>query len=110
MDNNTIITGGLDKQVKVWNLKDKTTITLLTSEKPQLGDTLTAIATNDKYVIALTLDGKLHFWNQNEISDKKLASKVIEGHQNYISSVIYNSKMQTVYSADTSGKISNNNL
>jgi len=106
VDNNTLVTGSLDKLVKVWKVKEKEIITLLTSTTPnRVEDIIAAVSNNDKYVICLTLDGRLHLWEISSLTDKKLPDKVIDGHQNYVSSVVYNSKLATTFSADTNGKI-----
>lgn len=110
IDNNSFVTGSLDKFVKIWKIKEKEITTLYSIEDPskRVESILAAVASSSQYIIALTLDGKMHFWEHSKIADKKTPDQVFDGHQNYISSVLYNSKLQTVYSADNDGKISNN--
>ncbi len=106
LDDNTLVTGALDKLVKVWKIQEKEIITLLSCENPdKVENILAGVANNNKYVLSLTLDGKLNFWDRSTLEDKKLPDLVVDGHQNYISAVAYNSKLKIIYSADTNGKI-----
>jgi WD40 repeat protein len=63
------------------------------------------INSNGNYLISLSLSGQINFWNISTLEDGKLPDKVINGHQNYISSIVnLNTKLQIV-SSDVSGKV-----
>lgn len=108
INNETIVTGSLDKTIKVWDLNEKVCkFTLYPSDKDKLDvpDMCCGIINNGNYIISLTLNGKLNFWKIAELSDEKLPDIVIDGHQNYISNVLYLSKTTQLISTDFSGKV-----
>lgn len=63
------------------------------------------MTSSDKYIISLSLNGKLNVWNLETLEDQKLPDQVFNGHQNYVSKVIYNKEAGTVISSDYNGKI-----
>ena len=105
LDNNTFATASLDKTIKVCKLDSKTILTLVTSENPGVGNILAAVANNDKYVIGVTIDGRMHFWEISLLADKQFPTLSIDGHQDFVTAVVYNSSNKNVYSGDTLGKI-----
>ncbi len=63
------------------------------------------MTSSEKYIISLSLNGKLNFWNLDSLSDNKLPDLVLNGHQHYVSKAVYNKNNSTVISSDCSGKL-----
>lgn len=111
IDSNTIATSSLDKTVKIWDLKEKVCkFTLLPKEKSKLGlpEFSCGINTNGKYVFSLSLSGVLNFWDISDLTtlqDEKLPDRIIDGHQNYVSSIVEVKSKNLVISSDNNGKI-----
>ena len=89
---------------KVFSLINRT---LLPVTKADVEDIQCSVVANDTYIISLSLNGKLNFWKISSLIDNQLPDIVLNGHQNYISKVIYNKLNETVISADYNGKICN---
>jgi WD repeat-containing protein 1 (actin-interacting protein 1) len=108
IDCTTIATSSLDKTVKIWDLNEKVCkFTLLPKEKTKLGlpEFSCGINTNGKYVFSLSLSGILNFWDINSLQDEKLPDRIIDGHQNYVSSIVEVKSKNLVISSDNNGKI-----
>ena len=109
LDNTSIATCSLDKSIKVWDISEKKLkYSLYPNDKSSLNvpETFTSINCNSTYLIGLTLNGKLNFWKLNELSDEQLPNIVIDGHQNYISNIVYKKSSDEIISSDSNGKIS----
>ncbi len=114
LDNNTFVTISVDKTLKVWDLENKSVkYNLYPVEKtllgePQMGCGL-AYSASLKYLIVITLDGKLNIWNTDNLTDGKLPDFVIHGHQTSINHIRYSKANDNLISVDNQGKISNYN-
>lgn len=115
IDNNTLVSTSIDRSTKIWDLESKQIkFTLLPAPRPtkgnlpepHIGCTVTYSAAM-KYLIMLTLDGKLNIWNYDSLENDKLPDFVIDGHQNGITHVRYSKQLESLVSLDSSGKISN---
>lgn len=108
LDNNTLGTCSLDRTVKVWDLNDKVCkYTLYPIEKEGLDvpDSGCGIVTNGIYLISLSLKGVLNFWQISSLTEEKLPDRIIDGHQNYISDILYAATKSQIISSDVKGKI-----
>lgn len=109
LDNTTIATCSLDKSVKVWDISEKSLkFTLYPREKSQVDipEIFCGINNNGIYIIAITLNGKLNFWKISDLAEGQAPTISLDGHQNYITSIVYNDETGDVISADNNGKIS----
>lgn len=70
---------------------------------------ISGLAVSKNYIISLTLDGKLNLWDTSKIEDKQAPSIILDGHQNYIYSIVYNNTNKLFYSGDADGRISKQN-
>lgn len=108
IDNATLATCSLDRTVKVWDINDKSCkYTLYPREKSSLDvpDTGCGIVTNGIYLISLSLNGCLNFWLVSLLTREKLPDKIIDGHQSYISEILYLPSKSQIISSDSNGKI-----
>jgi WD40 repeat protein len=108
LDDSTIATCSLDRTVKVWDLNEKTCkYTLFPKNKESLDipDSGCGIATNGVYLISLSLNGCLNFWNISELANEKLPDRAIDGHQSYISDIVVSHSKSLIISSDVRGKI-----
>ena len=108
IDNTTLATCSLDRSVKIWDLNEKACkFTLYPKEKSLLGvpDSACGIRTNGKWVFTLSLSGVLNFWDLSNLTDEKIADRVIDGHQNYVSAIVHVKSKNLVLSGDVNGKI-----
>jgi WD40 repeat protein len=81
--------------------------TLLPVAKVDVEDIQCAVTSSEKHIISLSLNGKLNLWNLDSLEENKLPDQVLNGHQNYVSRVIYHKENNSVISADFNGKICN---
>ena len=107
IDNSTVATCSLDCSVKIWNITEGIIkYTLYPEDKNALDipNSACGINCNSNHLILLTLNGMLHFWVLANLSDEKLPDISIDGHQNYVSSII-KTKSGSIISGDFNGKI-----
>jgi WD40 repeat protein len=108
IDNLTFATCSLDRTVKVWDVTEKKlkyTLYPKDSSSLDIPDSGCAINTNGKHLISLALSGTFNIWEVSTLAEGKLPDKIIDGHQNYISGVVYNKTRNETYSSDISGKV-----
>ena len=108
IDNNTLGNCSLDRTIKVWDINEKACkYTLYPNEKNGLDipDSGCGIATSGVYLISLSLKGCLNFWEVSTLSNEKLPDRTIDGHQSYISDILYLAANSQIISSDTTGKI-----
>jgi len=106
VNNDQFVTCSLDKTVKLWDFKKREVLMTL-HPQTELGvdEIQCAVVSSDKYIISLNLDGKINFWKMENLKDNGLPDIVLNGHQNYISHVIYGNINKQIFSSDIDGKI-----
>jgi WD40 repeat protein len=108
INDTTIATCSLDKSVKVWDLTEKVCkFTLHPKGKASIGipQSGCGINSNGTYLFSLALSGEISVWEISTLEDGALPYKIIDGHQNYISSIVHSKVNNLTFSADTNGKI-----
>lgn len=107
IDDERLITGSLDKTVKVWNLKEKKVIASLILKEGKLDAKykLCGVETNGKNIFAVALNSIIYSWNIDNIKNNQLPDTKFIGHKGTINSIIYDKEGKCIITGDTEGLI-----
>ena len=77
-DNKYIVSGGRDKTVRIWNLKDKTQEAVLQGHTASVNSV--AITSDNKYIVSGGWDDTVRIWNLQD----KTQEAVLQGHTDLV--------------------------
>jgi WD40 repeat protein len=98
-DGQTIISGGEDGTVRMWNLKGQLLVKPFKGHKGYVYSV--AISTDGKTIISGGEDGTVRLWNRNG----QLLAKPFKGHEGYVYSVAISTDGQTIISGGEDGTV-----
>ena len=91
-DNKYIVSGGYDKTVRIWSLKDRTQEAILQNHTASVSSV--KITSNNKYIISGSFDKTVRIWDLQE----KTQEAVLKGHTDFVNSIAVTSDSKYIVS------------